>query len=39
MHIAKAGHARNFFIQARIMFHRAGAERKQARIDTVILLA
>ena len=39
MDIRKTGHARDLLVKARIVLHRAGAERKQAEVDTVILSA
>ena len=34
--IRKARNARDFFVQARVIFHRAGAERVQAKVDRII---
>ena len=37
MDIGKARHPRNLLVEARVVFHRAGAEGKQAQIDGVVL--
>ena len=39
MHIGKARHARDLFIQPRIMLHRATSQREEAQINRVILTA
>ena len=35
--VGKAGHPRDFLVEARIVLHRARAEREQAKVDGVIL--
>ena len=37
--IGKAGHPRDFLVEARIVLHRAAAEREQAKVDGVVLAA
>src|SRR3546814_11089454 len=39
MDVGKAGHPRDLFAEARIMLHRAAAEREEAEVDGVVLTA
>ena len=39
MNIGKARHPSNFFIEPRIVLHRAATQRKEAEVDAVILAA
>ncbi|MDF2973271.1 MAG: hypothetical protein K0R61_3721 [Microvirga sp.] len=38
MHVGEAGQTRHALVEARIVLHGAGAERKEARVDAVVLL-
>ena len=36
MHVAESRHSRNFLVDFRVVFHRAAAQRVEARVDTEI---